>query len=83
MVGEKANEVEFAPDARHLNLPIETAHGGRAVVAFEQPQFHVFFATHVAVRALDHGIQLRRVILGESDIDVEGAIVPAPAYSPI
>ena len=47
LAGEQAHEVERAPSARHLNLPIETAHGDRVVVALEQPQFHVLFAADV------------------------------------
>ena len=53
--GEKAHEVEPASDARHLNLPIETAHGDRAVVAHQQPQFHVLFGPCVRSGAIDDG----------------------------
>ena len=75
---EETHEVEGAPGARHLNLPIETAHGGRAVVALEQSQFHVLFGARVPASALDHGVEVLPVNLGECGVDVEDAIVPAP-----
>ena len=81
VAGEKTHEVERAPGARHLNLPIETAHGDRAVVALEQPQFHVLFAAHVVASATDHGVEVCRVDLGEIGVDVEGAVVPASPSS--
>ena len=62
-----------------MNLPIETAHDGRAVVALEESQFHVLFRAHVGVSAFDQSVEVRRIDFGESGVDVENAVVPAPA----
>ena len=45
----------------------------------EQPQFHVLFAADVVASALDHRVEVGGVDLGESGVDVEGAVVLAAA----
>ena len=79
LADKKAHEVERAPGAGYLNLSIETAHGDRAVVVLEQTQFHALFSAHIVASVLDHVVEVRRVYLGESGVDVEGAIVPPSA----
>lgn len=77
VAGGQADHIQPAPDAGHLNLPIEADDLSRLGVVPKQVQLHVLLVPDVLLRTPDQRTKFRCVRLREARVHVENEVAPS------